>query len=255
MADLAFVNQHNMVTYLEKSDENAKFHHLSTCLINYALTVSLTIYASYIEQFWNTAHSQTVNDVKQIHATVDDKTINFPAQLRIEEQIPITESSSPQNTQSPRQALQEDTQFPQTSVPILNVADEAVFKEWDDRVVRATTTATSLDATQASGDRPRCQEAMGGIIAQTRSERVSKNSYDSPLPGGNTPGSDEERIEQDDLIDFVPPTPHDLPLSGGHTPGSDEAKKEGQKIGKEAKGKNSKDEALQDWYLQEKEFG
>ncbi|GKA90714.1 hypothetical protein Tco_0812584 [Tanacetum coccineum] len=34
------------------------------------------------------------------------------AQPRIEEQIPVTESSSPQNTQSPRQALQEDTQFP-----------------------------------------------------------------------------------------------------------------------------------------------
>ncbi|GJQ91505.1 retrovirus-related pol polyprotein from transposon TNT 1-94 [Tanacetum coccineum] len=41
-------------------------------------------------------------------------------------------------------------------------------------------------------------------------------------PGGNTPGSDEERIEQDDLTDFVPPTPHDSPLSEGHTPGSDE---------------------------------
>ncbi|GKD78060.1 putative ribonuclease H-like domain-containing protein, partial [Tanacetum coccineum] len=30
----------------------------------------------------------------------------------IEEQIPVTESSSPQNTQTPRQALQEDTQLP-----------------------------------------------------------------------------------------------------------------------------------------------
>ncbi|GKE58973.1 hypothetical protein Tco_1498158 [Tanacetum coccineum] len=34
------------------------------------------------------------------------------AQPRIKEQIPVTESSSPQNTQLPRQALQEDTQFP-----------------------------------------------------------------------------------------------------------------------------------------------
>ncbi|GJY09744.1 hypothetical protein Tco_0377929 [Tanacetum coccineum] len=69
----------------------------------------------------------------------------------IEEQIPVTESSSPQNTQSPRQALQEDTQLPQTSMPIPHVADEAVFKEWDDKVMRATTTAASLDAAQASG--------------------------------------------------------------------------------------------------------
>ncbi|GJW27105.1 hypothetical protein Tco_0040916 [Tanacetum coccineum] len=65
---------------------------------------------------------------------------------------------------------------------------------------------------------------MGGTIAQTRSERVPTPSYDSPLLGGNTPGSDEERLEQDDLTDFVPPTPHDSPLSGGHTPGSDEGR-------------------------------
>ncbi|GJZ94828.1 hypothetical protein Tco_0667031 [Tanacetum coccineum] len=110
----------------------------------------------------------------------------------VEEQIPVTELSSPQNTQSPRQALQKDTQLPQTSVPIPNVADEAVFKERDDRVVRATTTAASLDAAQASGV--------------------------------NTPESDEERNEQQDLTDFVSPTPHDSPLSGGHTPGSDKGR-------------------------------
>ncbi|GKC54345.1 hypothetical protein Tco_1077090 [Tanacetum coccineum] len=136
-------------------------------------------------------------------------------QPRIEEQIYVTESSSPQNTQSPRQALQEDTQLPQTSVPIPNVADEAIFKEWDDRVVRATTTAASLDAAQASGNISKTQST-------TRSERASKHSYDSPLLGGNTPGSDDERIKQDDLTDFIPPTPHDSPLSGGHTPRSDE---------------------------------
>ncbi|GKG13450.1 hypothetical protein Tco_0350410 [Tanacetum coccineum] len=37
-------------------------------------------------------------------------------------------------------------------MPIPNVVDEAVFKEWDDRVVKATTTAASLDVAQASGD-------------------------------------------------------------------------------------------------------
>ncbi|GJU99506.1 hypothetical protein Tco_1328777 [Tanacetum coccineum] len=346
-----------MVACLERTEENAEFHQivdfLTTSSIHYALTVSPTIYASYIEQFWNTANSQTVNDVKQIHATVDGKTVvisessvrsdlhfndedgityltntaifenialmggmrviltnllfkklssllngsmlrnldtntkKFLMYLRkrkdfsgrvtplfasmlappvvggkgsgqpsepqppssttrpiIKEQIPVTELSSPQNTQSPRQALQKDTQLPRTSVPIPNVADEAVFKERDDRVVRATTTAASLDAAQTngnitktqstamsndplsqevgSGDRPKCQEAMGGAIAHTRYERASKHSYDSPLPEVNIPGCDEERNEQHDLTDFVPPTPHDLPLSGGHTPGSDE---------------------------------
>ncbi|GJS27341.1 hypothetical protein Tco_0487961 [Tanacetum coccineum] len=79
MADLKFVDQHNMVACLEKTEENAEFHQivdfLSTCSINYALTVSPTIYASYIEQFWNTATSKTVNSVKQIHAIVDGKAV------------------------------------------------------------------------------------------------------------------------------------------------------------------------------------
>ncbi|GJY27367.1 hypothetical protein Tco_0402093 [Tanacetum coccineum] len=146
----------------------------------------------------------------------------------IEEQILVTESSSPQNTQTPRQALQEDTQLPQTSVPIPNVADDAVFKEWDDIVVRATTIAASLDAAHASGnitktqsttmsndplsqetgsgDRPRWQETIGSVIAQTRFERTSKHSYDSPLPGVNTPGrgyapgSNEGRPDLHELI-------------------------------------------------------
>ncbi|GJX98497.1 hypothetical protein Tco_0355516 [Tanacetum coccineum] len=67
------------ITCLEKSDENAEFHQivdfLSTCSINYALTVSPTIYASYIEQFWNIATSKTINYVKQIHAIVDGKAV------------------------------------------------------------------------------------------------------------------------------------------------------------------------------------
>ncbi|GJR59151.1 putative ribonuclease H-like domain-containing protein [Tanacetum coccineum] len=53
-----------------------------------------------------------------------------PAQTIIEQQIPVIESSSPQNTQSPRQDLHEHTELPQTSVPFLKVADEAVHREW-----------------------------------------------------------------------------------------------------------------------------
>ncbi|GJT82138.1 putative ribonuclease H-like domain-containing protein [Tanacetum coccineum] len=53
--------------------------------------------------------------------------------------------NTPTILQSQGKALQEDTQLPQTSVPIPNVADKTVFKERDDKVVRATTTAASLD--------------------------------------------------------------------------------------------------------------
>ncbi|GJY63866.1 putative ribonuclease H-like domain-containing protein [Tanacetum coccineum] len=117
--------------------------------------------------------------------TVIEASVKRHLQLAdIEEPIPIVVSSSHQKTQTPRQALKEVTELPQTSEPISNVPDEAVYEEWDDRVGRATTTAASLDAAQV----PR---SHGGSIAQTRSEKVPTQSYDSPLPRVNTLGSDE----------------------------------------------------------------
>nr|GEW02332.1 hypothetical protein [Tanacetum cinerariifolium] len=68
-----------MVACLERTDGNAEFHQvvdfLLTSLIHYALTVSPTIYASYIEQFWGIAKSKIVNDVKQIHYKVNGKKV------------------------------------------------------------------------------------------------------------------------------------------------------------------------------------
>ncbi|GJR00144.1 putative ribonuclease H-like domain-containing protein [Tanacetum coccineum] len=58
--------------------------------------------------------------------------------------------------------------------------DEAVYKELDDSLVRAATTASSLEAEQDSGGGRRCQETMGDTIAQTRFENVSK-LFNDPL--------------------------------------------------------------------------
>nr|GEY97651.1 hypothetical protein [Tanacetum cinerariifolium] len=52
--------------------------------------------------------------------------------------------------------------------------DETVYKEWEDRMKRATTTASSLEAEQDSG----------GAEAQTRFEAASKQSNDPPLSRG-----------------------------------------------------------------------
>ncbi|GJW39410.1 hypothetical protein Tco_0065255 [Tanacetum coccineum] len=438
MAGLQFVDQHNMVACLERSDENAEFHQivdfLTTSSIHYALTVSPTIYASYIEQFWATAKSKTVNDVKQIHATVDGKTVvisessvrsdlhfndenvitclsndeifvnlalmgyervstkltfqkaffspqwkylihtilhclsskttawnefstnlasaviclakgqkfNFSKlifdgmlrnldstskkflmyprflQLFLNNQIALAEpfndiyvtpvhtkkvftnmkrqnkdfsgritplfasmlvpqvvegegsgqlsepqppsSTAPpsqvttiatqhQKTHKPRRAKRgQDTKIPQSSGPPKKVGDKAVYTGEDDRVVRAATTASSLEAEQESGNihktrptatlnepsprglgsgsGPRRQDTtLGGADAQTWFETASKKSHDPPLSEGNTSGSGEDSMEhQVDLTDFVPPTPHDSPLLGGHTPGSNEGR-------------------------------
>ncbi|GKA47846.1 hypothetical protein Tco_0740804 [Tanacetum coccineum] len=74
------------------------------------------------------------------------------AQHTHEEPIPNIESSSPQKTQSPRQALNKDTELPQTSVPIPYVPYEVVHQERGDSVERAATAATSLEAMRDSSN-------------------------------------------------------------------------------------------------------
>ncbi|GJR24378.1 hypothetical protein Tco_0972905 [Tanacetum coccineum] len=70
--------------------------------------------------------------------------------------------------------------------------NKAVYKELGDSLVRATTTASSLEA--------ECQETMGDTIAQTRFESVSKQSNDALLARGNTLQSDEDRLKIDELM-------------------------------------------------------
>ncbi|GJW51749.1 putative ribonuclease H-like domain-containing protein [Tanacetum coccineum] len=103
-----------------------------------------------------------------------------------------------------------------------NVADEVVNEEMDDSLVRAATTATSLDAEQdrgninktrskatlnepsspgtSSGSGPKCQETMGDTIAQTRFENVSKYSNDPLLARGNTLRSGEDSLKLQELM-------------------------------------------------------
>ncbi|GKB35220.1 hypothetical protein Tco_0880162 [Tanacetum coccineum] len=98
----------------------------------------------------------------------------------------------PQMKQRSRRPKRKDTRVPQPSGPTTNVADEAVNKEMDDSLVRAATTASSLEA--------ECQETMGDTIAQTRSENVSKLSNDPLLARGNTLRSGEDSLKLQELM-------------------------------------------------------
>ncbi|GJX88783.1 hypothetical protein Tco_0340797 [Tanacetum coccineum] len=299
MAALTFADSHNMVAYLEKSKDNADFAEivgdfLNASPIRYALTVSLTVYVSYIEQFWSIAKIKTVNNETQIRAKVDGKTIvitesSVRRDLHFDDEDGITcltntdifenlqlmgnlDPNSKKFLMYPRflqlflnnqienlasvfndeydtpshikkafanmrrqgkdfsgtvtplfpsklasQAVEgegsgqptEPQHTPTTDSlshvePIPTIASsshpkkthkhDAVHEERGDCVERAATPATSGS--------PRCQEAMGDTIAQTRSERVSTPSYDSPLLGVNTPRNDEERIKLKELMDM-----------------------------------------------------
>ncbi|GJX39011.1 uncharacterized mitochondrial protein-like protein [Tanacetum coccineum] len=124
----------------------------------------------------------------------------------------------------PRKPKRKDTQVPQPSGPTNIVVDKAVHKKLGDSLVRATTTASSLEAEQDSGNitktrsketpneagsqgttsggGPRCQETMGDTIAQTRFENVSKHSNDSLLARGNTLQSDEDSLKLKELMEL-----------------------------------------------------
>ncbi|GKE37611.1 hypothetical protein Tco_1461016, partial [Tanacetum coccineum] len=84
----------------------------------------------------------------------------------------IQPSTQPQKIQQPRKPKRKDTQVPQSSDPIKNVVDEVVHKELGNSLVRAATTASSLQAEQDSGCGPR----------------------------GNTLRSDEDRLKLDKLM-------------------------------------------------------
>ncbi|GJS89236.1 hypothetical protein Tco_0771872 [Tanacetum coccineum] len=76
------------------------------------------------------------------------------------------------------------------------IGDETVYKEWEDRMERAATTASSLDAEQDSGSGPRCHVTiLGDADAQTRIEAVFKQSNDPPLSRGYTLGSGEDSMK------------------------------------------------------------
>ncbi|GKB08817.1 retrovirus-related pol polyprotein from transposon TNT 1-94 [Tanacetum coccineum] len=100
--------------------------------------------------------------------------------------------------------------------------NEAVHKELGDSLVRAATTASSLEIEQengnitktrskatpnessslgtSSGGGPKCQETMGDTTARTRFESVSKHSNYSLLTRGNTPRSDEDKLKLEELM-------------------------------------------------------
>ncbi|GJS28675.1 putative ribonuclease H-like domain-containing protein [Tanacetum coccineum] len=199
------VDQHNMVACMERTDGNA----------NFGLLLS-------------PKQSKTVNNVKQIHATVDGKTVMIDLYFNDEDgtvTLLFTSMLVPQVVEGEGSGQPSEPQLPSSTTPPSleeqssghpkKVGDKVVYTGEDDRVVRTATTATSLEAKQESGN-----------IYKIR----STTTLNEPSPQGtgsevNASRSGEDSMEhQDDLTDFVAPTPHDSPLSGGHIPGSDKGR-------------------------------
>ncbi|GJR66024.1 putative ribonuclease H-like domain-containing protein [Tanacetum coccineum] len=87
MAVLDSSPKHNMVAYLEKSEGNAKFYEIIDFLkrssIHHALTVSPVVSTTFVEQFWTSAKSKIINNVRHITAKVAGKSMSiFEASIR-----------------------------------------------------------------------------------------------------------------------------------------------------------------------------
>nr|GEV42706.1 putative reverse transcriptase domain-containing protein [Tanacetum cinerariifolium] len=100
-------------------------------------------------------------------------------------------SSQPQKTQKPRKPNRKETQVPQLSVPTESVAYEAIYKESDDSLVRAATTASSLEAEQDNVN-----------INKTQSKLTPKESSSQGTCSGNILQSDEDRMKLNELMEL-----------------------------------------------------
>ncbi|GJY44035.1 hypothetical protein Tco_0432248 [Tanacetum coccineum] len=207
MANLEFCDKHNMVAFLQKSTGSEEFHQIVDFLadshIRYALTANPTIYASLIKQFWQTATIETVNNgEQQLSVTVDvanncyyEVSGEGPSSPGRTQHTSTLIETSPQlqnipntNRKTRTRTRRMGIRIPQSDVPS-SVADEAIIKEMHNGLVRATTTASSLEAEQGSGDIP----------VQARPERIS-NSWRMNLQS-------PKLLQQKPLS---PPTPHGL---------------------------------------------
>ncbi|GJR00423.1 hypothetical protein Tco_0523407, partial [Tanacetum coccineum] len=213
-----------MVAYLKKPEGSEGFHQIVDFLnanhIRYDLTENLTIYVSPIKQFWQTATARTLNNGEIELTTTIDGTIKIVTEASVRRHLQLANADVVQGEGSTHTVKSHHTPIsgPSTSQPLVSltsrrttrqesvvsqprsptqttVADETVHEERGDSVERAATTATSLEAEQGSG-------AKIPYVAQTRFERLSKQSNDSPLPRVNTLGSEEDNITQQELMVF-----------------------------------------------------
>ncbi|GJW56779.1 putative ribonuclease H-like domain-containing protein [Tanacetum coccineum] len=122
---------------------------------------------------------------------------------------PVTTTTTSQPPKDPstysRTKRGRNTKVPQSGGSPNKVGDEAINEEMLDSVERVATTATSLEAEQASGN-----------IHKTQFTATLNEPFSLELgSGGHTLGSGEDIMEhQIKLTDDVPNIPHDSPLLG-----------------------------------------
>ncbi|GJW26808.1 hypothetical protein Tco_0040619 [Tanacetum coccineum] len=167
MADLAFVQQHNMVAYLEKNDGNAYFHQildfLTSSSVNFALTAVVVSESSmrrdlHLNDEDGTA-CLTVNEIFENLALMGYETASD--KLTFYKVATATASQPPKDPNTCRRTKRgRNTKVPQSGGSLKKVGDEAINEDMLDSVERAITTDASLDAAQDSDNITKTQSTV-----------------------------------------------------------------------------------------------
>ncbi|GKF47167.1 hypothetical protein Tco_0136969, partial [Tanacetum coccineum] len=140
MAVLDSCPKHNMVAYLEKSEGNAEFHEILDFLkrstIHHALTVSPVVSTTFVEQFWTSAKSKIINNVRHILVQKDPLFDEIPEDI-----VDHMETENAQDEGRIRDIVDEDKEIEEN---ILSTED----------VLSTNKDGVSTDMEKVSTDRP-----------------------------------------------------------------------------------------------------
>ncbi|GJZ51190.1 retrovirus-related pol polyprotein from transposon TNT 1-94 [Tanacetum coccineum] len=228
MANMDFCDKHNMVAFLQKPTGSEEFHQIVDFLagshIRYALTANPTIYVSLIEHFWQTTIVETVNDgEQQITVTVDRQTIAI-TKASVRRHLQLADAygiSSLPNTEILEQLtlmgyVSNDDKLTfqkREHIPLfdsIRIHDQPGQGEGPTLTVESQYTPISSPTTsQPTTSQPMSSQEQPSQVPTTESiiTTLSPPLYETKIP--HTTSS----------------MPHDSPLSGGDTPGSDEGSK------------------------------
>ncbi|GJW76299.1 hypothetical protein Tco_0137981 [Tanacetum coccineum] len=151
------------------------------CLLNSTIFEQLTLMGSKTTA-WNEFSSTMASAI--IRLATNQKS-NFSKYI-FESMIRNLDNLSGKFLMYPRKPKRKDTQIPQPSDPSKNVADEAVHKELGDSLVRAATTASTLEAEQDSGN-----------ITKTRSKATPNESSSLGTTSGGGPRAQNENVVEE----------------------------------------------------------
>ncbi|GJT24881.1 hypothetical protein Tco_0894818 [Tanacetum coccineum] len=190
MANMDFCDKHIMVAFLQKPTGSEEFHQIVDFLagshIRYALTTNPTIYVSLIEQFWQTATVETVNDgEQQITVTVDGQIIAIiEASVRRHLQLAYADGiSSLPNTEIFKQL---------TLMGYVSNDDKLTFQK----------VSSQEQPSQVPTTEPIITTLSLPLYETTIPHTTSSLPHDLPLSRGDTPGSDDGSKKLNELTEL-----------------------------------------------------